>query len=102
MLSKPEHLYVDSLENPDKYDPRILPVLRELVANRRPPTQEERKLLDAAVLDFNSAPKQKTTERSRPIPKPKPESYTGTEDKAPSAESGMTVPEGAPKPFWWL
>jgi hypothetical protein len=96
LLSRAESLHNDAEEFPEKYDPRVPPILRELVSTRRQPTPEERKLLDLAVLDFASK-----KPSNKPTAHAPARNETHADQKSPGAEAGMSVPE-AIKPFWWL
>ena len=109
MQSRPEPMYLDSLEHPDKYPEELRTLLSELVNSRRQPSSEERAKLDAAVLDFSSSPRQ-------PAPPPKkqqpqtpsrmmdfrtPDFASQGEDPSPGPEPALGV-GGNPRPFWWL
>jgi len=94
LLSRPEELYLDALEHPEKYDPQVLPLTRELISLRRKPTEAERRVLDRAVLDLTEAPRQKAAPVPRRAPPPPAERPREAADPFPELE-GM-------KPFWWL
>jgi hypothetical protein len=111
LLSRPEPLYSDALEHPDKYDERILPLTRELVSTRREPTPEERQLLDAAMLDFSRS---QPAASAVPAPPKMPPSLKRQTARMPSegeetdvvdvnpAQEAPTIPQGQVRAFWWL
>ncbi len=100
LLSRPEGIYEDAVDHPEKYAPEVLPLTRELLESRREPTTVERAILDAAVLDLmKTAPKpaappptRAKLERAMPILSPPP---------APVPISSPAG-EGEPQAFWWL
>lgn len=107
LLSRPEPLFEDASEHPGKYDERVLPLTRELVSTRREPTDEERALLDAAVLDFvrsqpEAPPPPKTVPRSatRPVEEERRPPETDVAYTAPEQEAA--IPRGQVRAFWWL
>lgn len=105
-MSRPEEMYTDSLEHPEKYDSRVRDLLQELATMRREPTAEERMLLDAAVLDFAAKPKpqapapKKVQQLSRPVEFRTPDFATEVAAESPEEESA--IPDGQPKAFWWV
>lgn len=106
LLSHPEALYQDSLEHPDKYEEDLRALLSELVSTRRQPSSEERKRLDAAVLDFMSVNRPKHQSPSPSLPRKMPElrrpSFTEQDEKGlPGAEPDAQM-AGQPRAFWWL
>jgi hypothetical protein len=108
LQSRPEAIYVDSLEHPDKYAEELRALLTELVNTRRQPTSDERLKLDAAVLDFMAAPPapraalKKEQPRVTKLPEFKtPDFATHVDDVAPGPEPALS--EGTqPRAFWWL
>jgi len=103
LLSRPEPLYADVLDHPEKYPETVMPILRSLLETRREPTEEERKVLDAAVIDFAT----KTREQKVPTPRPaKRQKKKELEHRMPELSSDATsppaLPDGEMKPFWWL
>lgn len=108
LQGRPEAIYLDSLENPDKYDEDLRQLLSELVSTGRRPSFEEHKKLDAAVLTFMEAPRAKAAPPPKPaLPKKLPEfkrpdfvdSDVGEEVPGPEPTLGSG---GNPRPFWWL
>lgn len=106
LLSHPEALYADAMESPTKYDERVLPLTRDLMGTGREPTEEERTLLDAAMLDFSRkelppptpVPTSRSVVQTR-VARPRfPE--TDVADEEPEQASG--IPYGQVRPFWWL
>ena len=100
-------MYYDALEHPEKYDNNVVDILRDLVASGRKPTDSERMLLDASVINFSSMPKPKPSpapKRQSPVPKPMdfktPDFATEVAAESPEEESG--VPLGQPRAFWWV
>lgn len=94
MQSRPEELYLDTVEHPEKYDDAVPALVRDMVEKRRPPTAEERLLLDAAVLDFAA--------KAKPVAAG-PKKPASPRVKSPEAEETMSSSyPGEPKPFWWL
>lgn len=111
LFSRPEAMYQDSLDHPEKYQESVRNLLRSLVSSGREPGPAERKQLDAAVLDFSYAPRAKPTATKRtvakaPLPRKMPEfpstNFPGTSVNAESPDEGRAIPAGEPKPFWWL
>ena len=97
LLSRPEALYQDVVDHPEKYDPLIPGLTRELVETRREPTPEERVLLDAAILDLVTAPKPPPAPPQRSSPRPTKMPFL---DRAHEVESAL--PAGEQKAFWWV
>jgi hypothetical protein len=109
MHSRPEPLYVDSTEHPEKYEEGTKELLRDLISSRRPPTPEERKVLDAAVIHYSSPPIPKPAPAAAPSKQPvrpklmdfkSPDFVTQVAAEAPAEEAG--IPMSQPKAFWWL
>ena len=108
LQGRPEEMYVDSVEHPEKYSEELRALLSEMVSTRRQPTSEESLKLDAAVLDFVAAPRPKDPPKKTPSP---PRKLDAMEFKTPdfAGEGGMEVPGpdpassvGAVRAFWWL
>ena len=102
LQSHPEPLFEDATEHPDKYDEKVLPLLRDLISTRRSPTTTERQLLDAAMFDFSRTP---AAPPAPPKPvqqakQPRRQLETDVADEMPEQEFG--IPKGSPQPFWWL
>ena len=100
LQSRPEAMYLDTLDHPEKYTGEVKQLLEEITLQRRAPTDEERVLLDRAVLDFLAKPK------APPPPSPKKrtepmEPVTGSEEAFPETAQDP-VSTGEPPPFWWL
>lgn len=106
LRSNPEELYQDSLDNPDKYREDLRTLLSELVTTRRQPSFEERKKLDAAVLDFMAAPRKEPPKKPPVPPSPTKLMEFKTPDfvsRGDEEEPGPALGSGGnPRPFWWL
>lgn len=106
LQGRPEAMYLDSLDSPDKYDEDLRKLLSELVSTGRRPSFEEHKKLDAAVLTFMEAPRAKAAPPPKPaLPKKLPEfkrpEFTGGDEEVPGPEPALGS-GGNPRPFWWL
>lgn len=105
-MSRPEEMYTDSIEHPEKYDGRVRDLLQELTSARREPTAEERALLDTAVLDFAAKPRPAAPAPKKVQPLAKPVEFRtpdfATEVAAESPEEESAIPDGQPKAFWWV
>jgi hypothetical protein len=98
--SRPEALYQDSLDHPEKYTQEVHMILRELIEKRRAPTDEERQKINLSVIDFMQAPRQ---EAAAPRPRPAPKVTAPREKEDASTFQEMTEALGTElKPFWWL
>lgn len=98
LQSRPEAMFVDTLDHPQKYEGGVPDLLEELTRTRRAPTEEERALLDRAVLDFMTKPREKP-----PAPKPVPRAVLEEPIEPPEAPQAEEAPGGGEmKPFWWL
>ncbi len=65
LQSRPEALYLDASDHPEKYEDGVLDLARDLVQHKRDLSSEERALLDRAIIDFMAA-------ASKTKPKPLP------------------------------
>lgn len=85
------HLYLDSLDHPEKYQEDVRSLFERL-AHGASPTSEELSKLDTAVLDFSARPPSKPVEKrvERPV-EPKQQEET---------EYGPQL--GDMPPYWWL
>lgn len=107
LQSRPEAIYIDSLEHPEKYDEELRTLLSELVNTRRQPSSEERTRLDAAVVSFMEAPKPQRA-AAPPAPKPQPKAMPEFEipafaqEAAPIESSFEPTSSKEPRAFWWL
>ena len=99
LQNDPTALYQDMRQDPEKYDSNAVELVEELIAKRRKPTAEERRLLDAAVLELNSVPPPKTTPKKL-VPKPALQPKEEASEGVPLA--GVDFPAGLERPFWWL
>lgn len=98
LQSRPEAIYVDVLDHPEKYEDGVKELASELVARRRELTDRERELMNRAVLDFVARPK------DRP-PAPRPAARASAPAARDDRELELDPPttEGNdPPPFWWL
>lgn len=98
-------LYQDMLLEREKYEPEVVELVQQLMQQKRELTQDERALLDRAVLDFNrrlpvkAAPtKPPTQKKLEPHVEDEHEGDLPTRDAIP----GVDIPMGVEKPFWWL
>lgn len=108
-----EAIYVDVLEHPEKYEEGLREVAHDLVVRNRKPRDDERAMLDRAVLDFMATPRPKA-ERPKPPPPKKldvrdlpREDAGGSTDNDGGAGHGSgrdVVPtDETDRPaFWWL
>lgn len=96
LQSRPEAMYEDALEHPDKYEDGVPQLLEDLASSRRATTDTERELLDRAVLDF--------TRKLPAVPKPPtpPSPPNSPSNYEPGDTNVFTGPEEEPTAFWWL
>lgn len=99
----------DILEHPDRYDDRLVTLMRELAEGRRKLeelTSDEQNLLNRGTLDFAQLrPDKSQTPKAPPPPKrTKPSDETRVVEPPPMAEPGVDVPEtpGGMRPYWWV
>lgn len=86
-------LYFDSLDRPKAYTDETRVLLERLVCTRGTPTEEEMRLLDAAVLDFSS-------ETQTP---PRPPTRVAPAVANKPAASSVDNPFGTDlPPYWWI
>lgn len=104
LQSRPEALYVDTLDHPEKYPEEVRTLVAELVNTRRAPSVEERAMLDLAIIDFVAKPPPKGAERPKPPPPkrirldvPREEMSDAFDEEEPEAG-----PPDTSKAFWWL
>jgi hypothetical protein len=98
---RPEALYEDAMANPDKYSPEAQLLLADIVAGKVDPrllSDEQRRLLDLATIDFATA-KPKAPRRS-PKAAPRPAAPPAAPLERPTP--GVDVPGEVPEPYWWL
>lgn len=102
LLGRPEPLYVDSVEHPEKYSPEVVALLSELVAGTKKVSAlnpGEERLLDLATIDFATAAPEKPK-----APPPTPVRRSGAEERVVHEQPivGVDVPQEAQAPYWWL
>ncbi len=99
LLGRPEALFIDSLEFPEKYEEQTSRLLRSLVSGERrleDVTAEEMALLDRATVDFASAPPPAKKVEQRRTAAPRREAAVA------GPVAGEDVPLTELPPFWWL
>lgn len=105
LQSRPEAIYIDLLDHPEKFEDGVKELVEELVTKKRELSDRERDLLNRAVLDFLAKPKEKVA--PKPIPKKAVEKLEMDEllteelaeiDDAPAAPTAT----GELPAFWWL
>jgi hypothetical protein len=108
LQGRPEEMYVDSLEHPEKYSDELRTLLTEMVSTRKRPSPEESLMLDAGVLDFMAKPKPKEVPKPPPAKKKvesmdfKSPDFAGADYfESPGPDPALSVGGGV-KPFWWL
>lgn len=99
LQSRPEVLYVDMTEHPEKYEDGVTDLVRELVSSRRELQPEERALLDRAVLDFMASPRPKAERPKKPEPRL---TLPRADEAAPVVDAPDDLPDGEARAFWWL
>lgn len=113
LQSRPEAIYIDLLDHPEKFEDGVKELVEELVARPRALSDKERDLMNRAVLDFVAKPKDKPR-----APAKKPEvsrlgmdETLGDEDLATllagdagddDAPIAASSSNGEPAPFWWV
>lgn len=98
LLGRPDVLHADAVEHDGRYDAPTVKLLEELVTSGRPPTNEERRLLDDATFTF--ATEKTAAEHVKPPPMRKPVLSPKDEDDEEGADAA-DVPLDAIPPFWW-
>lgn len=103
-----EVLFQDAQDHPEKYDPRLLPLLIQLLngkKNANELTSDECSLLDRATLDFATyvPPRDEKATKVAKAPEVKTASPNPDDDDFELEESDV-APEGdgEPSPYWWL
>lgn len=100
-----EILATDALEGPEKYNAQAVVLLNEMLDGKKSTkslTDEERRLLDQATLDFATytPPKQAAPLPARALPARVARESEGTEDAEPTP--GVDVPVTEAPAYWWL
>ncbi len=109
LQSRPEALYLDASDHPEKYEDGVLDLARDLVQHKRDLSSEERALLDRAIIDFMAAAS-KTKPKPLPIVKEASRMQDADEALGESRLDGWSLDEPAPsggdeaepKAFWWV
>jgi len=107
LQSRPEAIYIDILDHPEKFEDGVKELVEELVTHRRELTAQERELMDRAVLDFLAKPK------GQPAPKPMPKKVDERAEMAEALDEELRAEiveppaaaaanNGEPPAFWWL
>lgn len=96
LVDRPEPLYVDSLEHPNRYEDDARTLVEQLAAQNRPITEEERQLLDRATYVFATS-----TTRKGEAPKPTIGAARRRRDEVEEELENEEMPlEELPR-FWW-
>ena len=99
-----EILASDAIEEPEKYNPQVISILREMLDGKKSSkslTASERRLLDQATLDFA------TYTAPKPVVQPPRKELPARVKQEESSEEGTPVP-GIDVPiteapaYWWL
>ena len=100
LLGDPQILLQDLLSDPNKYEDGVYSLLLHLVSGQRKLadlSQDERNLLNRAVIDFSQA------RRARPEPgTPPPSSKEDPISEEIEYHEPSPFPAGAPDAYWWL
>lgn len=110
LQSRPEAIYIDTLDHPEKYEEGVGELVRDLVMRSRELTGKERELLNRAVIDLAARPKDKPAPKKKAEPKPSlerlamEEALDGRDISGPDeAEREATPTKGNDLPaFWWV
>lgn len=99
-----EVLLQDVQDHPEKYDPRLLPLLLDILSGGKKKndlTREECALLDKGTLDFATYVPPRLEEKKKEPAQETKTASSSIDDGFEEQEPDVDLPEAEPSQYWW-